>query len=364
MLPIPMVDLQTQYRAHQQEIDASIALCLSEGNFIGGKKITEFENKLAAYLGIDNCISCANGTDALQIALMALDLPKGSKIIVPAFTYIATAEVVKLLGFELVLCDVDVNTFNVNIEHIKAVYSEDVKAIIVVHLFGQVCDINEITAFCKDNNIFLIEDNAQALGAEKNIQRNSIITTSFYPTKNLGAYGDGGALFCNDVMLANKIRKIANHGQTQKYVHEIVGINSRLDVIQAAILQVKLAHLDAYNARRKAIAEIYHQKLKEIQQIELPIEKNTHIFHQYTIKVKNNLRDELKKFLAEKNIQTAIHYPIPIYKQQAFLDENLCLPNTEFLCSSVLSIPIFPELTDEQIMYICACVISFFSAYE
>ncbi|MCB0508550.1 MAG: aminotransferase class I/II-fold pyridoxal phosphate-dependent enzyme, partial [Bacteroidetes bacterium] len=165
MLPIPMVDLQTQYRAHQQEIDASIALCLSEGNFIGGKKITEFENKLAAYLGIDNCISCANGTDALQIALMALDLPKGSKIIVPAFTYIATAEVVKLLGFELVLCDVDVNTFNVNIEHIKAVYSEDVKAIIVVHLFGQVCDINEITAFCKDNNIFLIEDNAQALGA-------------------------------------------------------------------------------------------------------------------------------------------------------------------------------------------------------
>lgn len=364
MPTIPIVDLKKQYLSIQKEIDAAVLTCLHEAQYIGGKLVHAVEQQLAQYIGVQHCISCANGTDALQIALMALDLPKGSKIIVPAFTYIAPVEVVKLLDYELVFCDVDVRTFNVSIEHIKTVYSDDVKAIIVVHLFGQVCDINEIAAFCKDKNIFLIEDNAQALGAEKFFQRNSIITTSFYPSKNLGAYGDGGALFCNDELLAKKIRKIANHGQTQKYVHEIVGINSRLDVIQAAILQVKLAHLDVYNAKRKKVADTYYQAFKSIQYIDLPIEKNAHIFHQYTIIVKNNLRDALKKHLAEKNIQTAIHYPIPAYKQQAFLNKKLCLPNTEFLCSSVLSIPIFPELTDEQITYICACITSFFSTYE
>ncbi|MBP6049504.1 MAG: DegT/DnrJ/EryC1/StrS family aminotransferase [Chitinophagales bacterium] len=357
---IPIVDVQKQFFSIQAEMETAVLECLKDGHYIGGKNVANFEKQLAQYLGINYCVSCANGTDALQLALMALPLPKGSKIMVPAFTYISTAEVAKLLGYELVYCDVDIATFNVTVEHIQSAWQKDIKAIIVVHLFGQVCDITSIENFCTEKNIFLVEDNAQALGSEKNIQRNSIITTSFYPTKNLGAYGDGGALFCNNETLALTIKKMANHGQTKKYYHEIVGINSRLDTLQAAILQVKLKYLDAANLKRKNIAAQYQQALCKIEQIELPIAKNEHIYHQYTLKIKNNLRDKLRHFLAEQQIQTAVHYPLPIYHQQAFYQENISLPNSEQLCNSVLSIPIFPELTHEQIAYICTSINTFF----
>lgn len=355
-----MIDLQKQYLTIKDEMDTAIQRCINNGVFIGGEHLINFEKNLATYIGIKHAIGCGNGTDALQIALMALNLPKGSKIIVPAFTYIAPVEVIKFLGFEIIFADVDFHTFNITLENIQAVYTKDVKAIIVVHLFGQICDIDKIYSFTQKNNIHLIEDNAQALGAEKNITRNSIITTSFYPTKNLGAYGDGGAIFCNDDILAKYIRKIATHGQSEKYIHDIVGINSRLDTLQATILQVKLTYLDSYNQFRKDHAAYYQTNLKGISEIELPLATQPHIYHQYTIKVKNNLRNELRKYLASKKIDTIINYPLPAHQQKAFLQENTHLPNTELLCQSALSLPIYAEISEEQLLYICDSIKEFF----
>lgn len=364
MTAIPMIDLQKQYFSLKAEIDKAIDNCLINAQFIGGKPVTDFEKNLAAFLKIKHCISCGNGTDALQIALMALNLPKGSKIIVPAFTYIAPVEVVKFSGYEVVFADVDINSYNITLEHIKAVYTSDVKAIIAVHLFGQICDIDVIYEFTQANNIFLIEDNAQALGAEKNISRNSIITTSFYPTKNLGAYGDGGAIFCNDDALAKWIRKIASHGQSEKYMHEIVGVNSRLDTLQAAILNVKLPYLDSYNQQRKKHAAFYQNALNKLTEIELPIASQPHIYHQYTIKVKNKLRDKLRQYLAEKKIETIINYPLPCHRQKAYLQENVQFPNAEWLCECALSLPVYPEISEEQLLYICNSIKEFFSTHE
>ena len=259
-----MVDLQKQYFLLKTEIDQAIQDCLASADFIGGKTIQLFENNLASYLNIKNVIACANGTDALQIALMALDLPKGSKIIVPAFTYIAPVEVIKLLDYEIIYADVDADTFNITLEEIEKVYTSDVKAIIVVHLFGQSCNMKKIQEFAEKNNLFLIEDNAQSLSVEKNTMRNSIITTSFFPSKNLGAYGDGGAIMTNDDVLAKKIRTISNHGQSKKYEHEMVGVNSRLDTIQAAALNVKLKYLDEFILKRQQAASFYDEHLKDI----------------------------------------------------------------------------------------------------
>lgn len=360
MLPIPMIDLQSQYFSLKSEIDAAIQTCLNNANYIHGNSVVEFEKNIANYVGVKHCISCGNGTDALQLALMALNLPKGSKIIVPAFTYIAAVEVIAFLGYEIVFADVDIHSFNITLENIKAVYTDNVKAIIVVHLFGQICEIDKIYAFTQEKNIPLIEDNAQALGAEKNIIRNSIITTSFYPTKNLGAFGDGGAVFCNDDILANQIRKLANHGQSAKYIHDIVGINSRLDTLQASILNVKLPYLEKYNQQRKNNAIFYQNNLKNVVEIELPTSTQSHIFHQFTIKVKNNLRDKLKNYLAEKKISTIINYPIPAHQQKAFLQNNINLPNTDYLCQSALSLPIYPEISEQQLLYICDSIKEFF----
>jgi dTDP-4-amino-4,6-dideoxygalactose transaminase len=354
-----MIDLQKQYASLKIELNNAIQQCIDNAVFIGGKFVSNFEKNLSEYIGIQHTIGCGNGTDALQIALMALNLPKGSKIIVPAFTYIAPVEVIKFLDFEVVFADVDINTYNITLENIQAVYTNDVKAIIVVHLFGQICDIDKIYAFTQKNNIYLIEDNAQALGAEKHITRNTIMTTSFYPTKNLGAYGDGGAIFCNDDILAKCIRKIASHGQSEKYIHDIVGINSRLDTLQAAILQVKLPHLDTYNQQRKNNATYYQTHLKDIAEIELPIATQPHIYHQYTIKVKNNLRDELRKHLASKKIDTIINYPLAAHQQKAFLQTNIHLPNAESLCETALSLPIYPELSEAQLSYICDSIKEF-----
>jgi len=364
MNKVPMIDLQSQYFSLRSEIDRAIEVCFTNAEFIGGNAVQDFERNIASYINIKHCISCGNGTDALQIALMALDLPKGSKIIVPAVTYIAPVEVIKFLGFELVFADVDLNTFNITLENIKAVFTEDVKAVIAVHLFGQICEIDKIYEFTQSNNIHLIEDNAQALGAEKDISRNSIITTSFYPTKNLGAYGDGGAIFCNDDSLAEQMRKIASHGQSAKYYHDIVGINSRLDTLQAAILNVKLPYLESYNQRRQNNAAFYNVQLKDVAEIELPIATQAHIFHQFTIKVKHNLRDKLRHHLADKQISTIINYPMPCYKQKAFLNNDLHLPNAEYLCASSLSLPIYPEISEAQLLYICNTIKDFFTADE
>lgn len=364
MQQIPMVDLQSQYFSLKEEIDNAVTDCFSSGRLIGGKQVQDFETNIANYVGMQHCISCGNGTDALQIALMALDLPKGSKIIVPAFTYIAPVEVIKFLGYEPVFADVDYSTFNLTLENIQHIYTNDVKAIIVVHLFGQLCDIDNIYNFCKEKNIELIEDYAQALGAENNIKRNSIVTTSFFPTKNLGAYGDGGAVFCNDDELASIIRKIANHGQSQKYIHDIVGVNSRLDAVQAAILNVKLSCLNEYNSKRKQNAVFYNNALKDVPFLELPLETQPHIYHQYTIKIKNNVRNDLKNFLAEKKIDTIINYPLAAHQQKAFLQENIHLPNAELHCLSALSLPIYPEITATQLSYICDSIKEFFETNE
>ena len=361
MLPIPMINLQSQYFSLKSEIDEAIENCLSNANFIQGNAVVEFEKNIASYINCKYCISCGNGTDALQLAIMALGLPKGSKIIVPAFTYIAPVEVIKFLGYEIIFADVDIHTFNITLENIKAVLTDDVKAIIVVHLFGQVCEIDKIYAFTQEKNIPLIEDNAQALGAEKNITRNSIITTSFYPTKNLGAFGDGGAVFCNDDFIASQIGKMANHGQSAKYIHDIVGINSRLDTLQASILNVKLPYLEKYNQQRKNNASIYKRELKALTNIELPIEIQPHIFHQFTIKVKNNLRDKLRQHLTDKKIASIINYPLACHRQKAFLQENIHLPNAEFLCQSSLSLPIYPEISQQQLLYICDSIKEFYS---
>ena len=257
-----MVDLKSQYLSIQKEIDTVIQQCILDGAYINGKQVNTFEQHLADYTGFKNVIGCGNGTDALMLAILASDLPKGSRIIIPAFTYIAPIEMAYFLGYEVVFCDVSETDFNVTLEYIKAVFTEDVKAIIMVHLFGQPCkDADTIYQFCKEKLVVLIEDNAQSLGAEKNISRDSITTTSFYPTKNLGAFGDAGAILCNDNILANKIRKIASHGQSKKYIHDVVGINSRLDTIQAAILDVKLKHLDEYNLKRRKNATYYLNRL-------------------------------------------------------------------------------------------------------
>jgi UDP-2-acetamido-2-deoxy-ribo-hexuluronate aminotransferase len=356
---IPMVDLKNQYLTIQKEIDTVIQQCILDGAYINGKQVNTFEQHLADYTGFKNVIGCGNGTDALMLAILASDLPKGSRIIIPAFTYIAPIEMAYFLGYEVVFCDVSETDFNVTLEYIKAVFTEDVKAIIMVHLFGQPCkDADTIYQFCKEKLVVLIEDNAQSLGAEKNISRDSITTTSFYPTKNLGAFGDAGAILCNDNILANKIRKIASHGQSKKYIHDVVGINSRLDTIQAAILDLKLKHLDEYNLKRRNNATYYLNRLSVIEHIVLPEKAENHIFHLFTIKVKNGKRDALADYLKLHQIDTVINYPLAAYQQKAYR-QHICLPNTEALCASSLSIPVYPEISESQLSYICDCIEDF-----
>ena len=353
MEAIPMVDLKQQYLELKTELDTVIEQCLLEGDYIQGSSVQLLEKALSTYTGMRQVVSCGNGTDALQLAIMALNLPRGSKIIVPAFTYIAPVEVVAFLGYEIVFTDVNITDFNITLEHIREVYTPDVKAIIIVHLFGMPCkDINVIADFCQQHHIPLIEDNAQSLGAEQSISRQSIMTTSFYPTKNLGAYGDGGAIFCQEEGQAAAIRQLASHGQSAKYIHDVVGINSRLDTLQAAILLVKLKQLDAQNEQRRKNAAFYQERLQQLKDVELPVIESPHIFHQYTLKIKNGQRDALAAFLKQKGVATIVNYPLPAYRQKAFR-RAIILPNTEYLCASALSIPIFPEITKAQLSYIC-----------
>ena len=362
---IQMVDLKGQYLKIKDEVDAGIQNVIDNTAFINGPIVKDFAQHLNEYMGGCHAITCANGTDALQIALMALELKPGEEVIVPAFTYVASAEVIGLLGLTPVMVDVDSDTFNVTVENCKKALSDKTKAIIPVHLFGQSCDMEPILAFANEHNLYVIEDNAQAIGAEytfsdghkaKTGTMGTIGCTSFFPSKNLGCYGDGGAIFTNDDVLAERIHMIANHGQRVKYHHAVIGCNSRLDSIQAAVLDVKLRHLDEYCKARYEAASYYTKQLKAfdpeekffITPKEMP--NSTHVYHQYTLKIKNGKRDELKNFLAEQGVPSMIYYPLPLQEQEAFKPitrAGEALDNSRECAYSVLSLPIHTEMTKE-----------------
>jgi dTDP-4-amino-4,6-dideoxygalactose transaminase len=373
---IQMVDVKSQYLKIKDEIQAGIEEVINSTAFINGPKVKDFTAHLSSFLNQAQVVPCANGTDALQIAMMALDLKPGDEVIVPAFTYVATAEVIGLLGLTPVMVDVDPNTFNCTAELIEKAITPKTKAIVPVHLFGQSADMDPIVQLARKNGIYVIEDNAQALGAvyhgENGPQKTGTIghigCTSFYPSKNLGAFGDGGALCTTDEQLAERIHKIANHGQEKRYYHEMIGCNSRLDAIQAAILDVKLKYLDEYAEARNQAAQYYDHHLQNIEGIQIPVRspKSTHVFHQYTLKVAHGKRDELQQYLQSKGIPTMIYYPVPLYHQKAFkkyiADPNFKLPVTESLCQMVISLPMHTELDEATLNYITLTIKEFFNS--
>ena len=376
---IQMVDLKGQYLKIKEEVDNGIQAVIDSSAFINGPAVKSFTEHLSQYMGGCHVVTCGNGTDALQIALMALDLKSGDEVIVPAFTYVASAEVIGLLGLTPVMVDVDPRTFNVTVENIKKGFSPKTKAIIPVHLFGQSCDMEPILAFAKEYGLYVIEDNAQAIGAyytfsdghrKKTGTMGTIGCTSFFPSKNLGCYGDGGALFTNDDKLAERIRMIANHGQQVKYHHKVIGCNSRLDTIQAAVLDVKLGHLDEYCKARYDAAAYYTDKLKAFdpneEYIMTPREAptSTHVYHQYTLRVKNGRRDELKQYLADHGVPSMIYYPLPLQEQEAFKPITRAgetLDNAKECAYSVLSLPIHTELTHEVQDVVIENIMNFFT---
>lgn len=372
---IQMVDVKSQYLKIKEEVDQGIREVLDTTIFIGGPKVKKFQEELESYLGVKHVIPCANGTDAIQIALMALDLKPGDEVIVPAFTYVATAEVIALLQLTPVMVDVDIDTFNVSVEAVKNAITAKTKAIVPVHLYGQVAAMEEIKKLADARGIYVVEDNAQAIGADytfsdgKKMKAGTIGhigCTSFYPSKNLGCYGDGGAMMTNDDELAAKLRKIANHGQSERYYHDVVGCNSRLDAIQAVVLSAKLKNLDNYNAARRSAADYYDKAFVESPYLMTPARApySSHVFHQYTLRVTNGKRDELKSYLDEKKIPNMIYYPVPLYKQKAFVSSltgSEFLENTDTLCKEVISLPIHSEMSEEQLKYICDHVLQFFS---
>lgn len=360
-MTIQMVDLKSQYLKIKDEIDSALINCVESTRYIKGPEVKLFEDNLAKYLGVKHVISCGNGTDALQIAFMALDLQPGDEVIVPAFTYVATAEAIALLKLKPVMVDVDPESFNVNVNAIKQAITPKTRAIVPVHLYGQTADMKAIMQLAEKYGLYVIEDNAQALGADTifsdgTVQKTGTIghigCNSFFPTKNLGTFGDGGALTTNDEKLAERCRMISTHGQKQKYYHETIGCNSRLDTIHAAVLNVKLKYLDEYIAARQEAAEYYYEHLNGLDWLTLP-QKATyanHSFNQFTLTVKNGNRNALQEHLKQKGIPTIIYYPLPLYKQPAFKSysaEGFKLENTEMLCDSVLSVPMHTELTEE-----------------
>lgn len=358
-MKIEMVDLKRQYLKIQEEVDHAILSVISETNFINGPQVQSFAQNLSHYLGGSHVIPCANGTDALQIAMMALGLEPGDEVIVPAFTYVATAEVIGLLHLTPVLVDVEPDTFNISIEHVERSITPKTKAIVPVHLFGQCANMEALMDLAHRYNLFVIEDAAQSLGtdyifADGRIQKAGTIghigCTSFFPSKNLGCYGDGGALFTNNEELAESIRMIANHGQIKKYVHKVIGVNSRLDTVQATILDVKLKYLDEYCRARQGVAAYYDDAFRSIIAIQTPFcsPVSTHVFNQYTLMIPPADRDALKDYLHGKGIPSMIYYPIPLHRQEAFRSISRCtedLSVTERLCSSVISLPVHTEMT-------------------
>ena len=367
---IQMVDLMGQYSKIKSEIDRNIIDSIESGRFVNGPIVKEFSDNLSNYLNVQNVIPCANGTDALQIAFMALDLKAGDEIICPSWTYIATAEAAAILGIKVIFCDVDLDTFNTTADLIEPHINDKTKAIVTVHLYGQSCDMDSIIKLAEKYNLKIIEDNAQAIGCKYTFSNGdikytgtlgSIGTTSFYPSKNLGCYGDGGAIFTNDNDLAEKIRMIANHGEKIKYHHEIVGCNSRLDSIQAEILDIKLKYLDTYNNNRKIMANNYNLAFSQIKQLKIPKvnDNSDHVYHQYTLRILNGKRDEFKNYLNDLGIPSMIYYPIPIHKQKPY-KSNQIMENTDILSDEVISLPIHTELENSNQDYIIENVIKYF----
>lgn len=371
MFNLQMVDLKRQYAKIKTEVDAAIQNVLDTTAFIGGPDVQEFGKELAQYLGVKHVIPCANGTDALQIALMALDLKPGDEVITTSFTYIATVEVVALLRLKPVFVDVDADTFTMNIDALRKAITPNTKAIIPVHLYGQAANMEPVLAIAKEHNIPVIEDNAQAIGGsytfsdgtkKKTGTMGLIGTTSFFPSKNLGCYGDGGAMFTNDDALAEKLKMIANHGQKVRYYHEMVGCNSRLDSIQAAVLRIKLKHLDEYCDARRAVADYYDNAFAGNEHLITPHRPaySHHVFHQYTLQVKGINRDALATALTERKIPNMLYYPVPCHKQnmlKEFGGADFVLPVTDMLQDCVISLPIHTELTEPELKHITTNVL-------
>jgi dTDP-4-amino-4,6-dideoxygalactose transaminase len=373
MRAIQMVDLQLQYAKIKDAVDSGIQEVLDTAAFINGKAVTEFAAGLSKYLGVKHVIPCANGTDALQIAMMALDLKPGDEVITPSFTYVATTEVIALLRLKPVFVDVDPKTFCIDPAAIEAAINPRTKAIVPVHLYGQSADMERIMEIASKHNLFVIEDNAQAIGAEfifsngvsrKTGSIGTVGTTSFFPSKNLGCYGDGGAMCTNDDALATKLKMIANHGQSKRYYHDMVGCNSRLDTMQAAVLNVKLPLLDSYIAARRKAADFYDNAFRSSKKISTPFRavNSNHVFHQYTLTLEGVNRDGLHQHLADHNIPSMIYYPVPAHRQQmfaAFGGGDYVLNTTDWLTERVISLPMHTELDEEQLDYITSKVLSY-----
>lgn len=367
-----MVDLQTQYFKIKNEVDNAVLNVFESAQFINGPEVQHFTRELEQYLGVKHVIPCANGTDALQVALMALNLQPGDEVITADFTFAATVEVIHLLGLKAVLVDVDYDTFTLDSEKVREAITEKTKCIIPVHLFGQCADMDEILAIAREHNLYVVEDNAQAIGAEYSFADGktgkagtlaTVGTTSFFPSKNLGCYGDGGALFTNDDALAHKIKGIVNHGMYQRYHHDEIGVNSRLDSVQAAVLRKKLPFLNAYNEARRRVAAYYNDAFEGIPNLLVPAEasKSTHVYHQYTLRILNGQRDALVSYLNEREIPAMIYYPIPLHRQKAYRQEAQedQFQNSNRLSEQVISLPMHTELEEEQLKYITDTVREF-----
>lgn len=370
MKKIQMVDLVSQYEKIKPAIDSAISEVIENAHFINGPEVTNFAEDLKDYLVVKHVIPCANGTDALQIAMMALGLKPGDEVITPSFTYIATTEVIALLGLKPVFVEVNKDTFCLDAEAIEKAITSKTKAIVPVHLYGQAADMNAIMEIAKKHNLFVIEDNAQAIGSDYHLTDGTVVKTgtigdigctSFFPSKNLGCYGDGGALFTNNEELAQKIKMIANHGQSKKYYHDVVGCNSRLDTIQAAVLRIKLRQLDNYIDARREVADYYDAFFGPIEGVKIPFRAHDskHVFHQYTLTLEGHSRDGLNEFLAEKGIPSMIYYPVPAHRQkmfESFGSASLYLPVTDWLTERVISFPIHTEMQTEQLELITKTV--------
>jgi dTDP-4-amino-4,6-dideoxygalactose transaminase len=373
MKNIQMVDLKSQYQKIKTEVNSGIQEVIDTTTFIKGGKVTDFQHNLETYLKVKHVIPVGNGTDALQIALMALGLKPGDEVILPTFTFIATAEVVALLGLTPVLVDVDFDTFNISIESLKKAITPRTKAIVPVHLFGQNADMESILSIAKENNLFVVEDACQSIGSTYTFSdgrqfqsgcMGDIGCTSFFPSKNLGCFGDGGAIFTNNDELAAKMRAISNHGMVVRYYHDIVGVNSRLDSIQAAVLDVKLKHLDEYCDARRAAADYYDKAFNQTEKLITPTRSDfsNHVFHQYTLKLSGLNRAELQKSLAEKGIPAMVYYPVSLHMQKAYQDASYKtgdFPVAEKLSECVLSLPMHTEMTEEQLEYITNSILEF-----
>lgn len=371
---IQMVDLYAQYNKIKTEIDTQIEEVIRSSVFVKGGKVVEFEENLKKYLNVGHVISCGNGTDALQIALIALDLKEGDEVITTPFTFVSTLEVLALMKLKPVLVDVDPETFNIRPELVNRHIDHKTKAIVPVHLYGQCADMESLSEIAKENNLFIIEDACQALGTDYLFKNGmsakagtigDIASNSFFPTKNLGAFGDGGALFTNNDELAHQMRSIANHGMSKRYYYQQIGMNSRLDAIQAAILDVKLKYLDQFIGARQSTAVFYDRELSNIPEISIParVSYSTHSFHQYTIKIRGK-RDELQKFLHSREIPSMIYYPLSLHLQEAYHYlgyKKGDFPVAEELSEQVLSLPMHTELTEEQLTYITSTIREFFN---